>query len=88
MKQGKAAADFILNNLPEPPHSAIILGSGLGEFTTKLQEFIQIPYADIPYYPHSSILGHAGEWIFGYIDEKPIICASGRFQYYDGFSME
>ena len=88
MNQGKAAADFILNKLPEPPHSAVILGSGLGQFTAKLQKPIQIPYADIPHYPRSSILGHAGEWVFGYIDEKPIICASGRFHYYEGFSMD
>ena len=88
MNQGKAVADFILNKLPESPHSAVILGSGLGQFTAKLQKPIQIPYADIPHYPRSSILGHAGEWVFGYIDEKPIICASGRFHYYEGFSME
>ena len=88
MKLGKAAADFILNKLPEPPHSAVILGSGLGEFSTKIQEFIQIPYADIPDYPLSSVLGHAGKWVFGYSDGKPIICASGRFHYYEGFSME
>ena len=46
MNQGQAAADFISNNLPELPHSAVILGSGLGEFTTKLQDPIQIQYAD------------------------------------------
>ena len=43
MNQGKAAADFILNKLPESPHSAVILGSGLGQFTAKLQKPIQIP---------------------------------------------
>ena len=88
MKQNQAVAEFILNKLPEPPRSAVILGSGLGQFTATLQELIQIPYADIPHYPCSSVLGHAGEWVFGYIDEKPIICASGRFHYYEGFSME
>ena len=88
MNQGQAAADFISNNLPELPHSAVILGSGLGEFTTKLQDPIQIQYADIPHYPSSSVSGHMEEWVFGYIDEKPIICASGRFHYYEGFSME
>jgi purine-nucleoside phosphorylase len=88
MKQNQEVADFILNKLPEPPHSAVILGSGLGEFTAKIQEPIQISYTDIPHYPHSSVLGHAGEWVFGYIDKKPIICASGRFHYYEGFSME
>ena len=88
MNQIQKVADFILNKLPEPPHSAVILGSGLGQFTAKLQSPIQIPYSTIPLYPRSSISGHTGEWVFGYIDEKPIICASGRFHYYEGFSFE
>ena len=54
MKQNQGVADFILNKLPEPPHSAVILGSGLGQFTAKLQELIQIPYADIPDYIEAS----------------------------------
>ena len=87
MNKGKVA-DFILGKLPEPPHSAVILGSGLGYFTENLQDTIHIPYANIPSYPCTSTKGHDGEWIFGYIDKKPIICASGRFHYYEGFSME
>ena len=54
MKQNQAVADFILNKLPEPPHSAVGLGSGLGQFTINLQNPIQIPYADIPHYPYPS----------------------------------
>ncbi len=87
MNKGKVA-DFILGKLPEPPHSAVILGSGLGYFTKNLQDTIHIPYANIPSYPCTSTKGHDGEWIFGYIDKKPIICASGRFHYYEGFSKE
>ncbi|SVA88551.1 uncharacterized protein METZ01_LOCUS141405, partial [marine metagenome] len=47
----------------------VILGSGLGQFTANLRDPIQIKYADIPHYPSSSVLGHTGEWVFGYIDE-------------------
>ena len=83
-----AVSEFILNQLPEPPHKAVILGSGLGGFTSKLQDPIQIPYADIIHYPNTSISGHANEWVFGYIDGEPIICAKGRFHYYEGFAME
>ena len=88
MNQDQAVADCILNKLPEPPHSAVILGSGLGQLITNLQYPIHIPYAIIPHHPQPTISGHAGEWIFGYIEGKPIICASGRFHYYEGFSME
>ena len=88
MNQDQITADYILNKLPEPPRSAMILGSGLGRFTTKLQDSIKISYTDIPHYPSSSVSGHVGEWVFGYIDKNPIICASGRFHYYEGFSIE
>ena len=71
MNQDQITADFILNKLPEPPHSAVILGSGLGQFTTKLQDPIYIQYINIPHYPCSSVPGHKGEWVFGYIDGKP-----------------
>ena len=81
-------ADLILNKLPEPPQSAVILGSGLGLFTSLLQEPTRIAYTNIPNYPRSTVAGHAGEWVFGYINEKPIICASGRFHYYEGFSLK
>ena len=84
----QSITSLIMNKLPESPQSAVILGSGLGKFVDNMKETIVIPYKDIPQYPHSTILGHAGEWIFGYINNKPIICASGRFHYYEGYSIE
>ena len=77
-----------MNKFPEPPGSAIILGSGLGKIVDSMKKTISIPYADILNYPHSTVSGHAGKWFFGYINNKPIICASGRFHYYEGFSIE
>lgn len=88
MNQAQIAVDYILDRLPEFPQSCVILGSGLGYFCNKLQCPIKISYAEIPHYPLSSIKGHSGDWIFGYINEKPIICASGRFHYYEGFTEE
>ena len=64
MNQSQTAADFMLNKLPESPHSAVILGSGLGKLTVKLQDTIYIPYSEIPHHPHSSVSGHIGEWVF------------------------
>ena len=84
----QSITSLIMNKLPESPQSAVILGSGLGKFVDSMKETIVIPYKDIPKYPHSTILGHAGEWVFGYINNKPILCSSGRFHYYEGFSME
>ena len=80
--------DHIIGKLPEKPQTAVILGSGLGKFITSIENRISISYVDIPGYPLSTVSGHAGEWVFGYIKSKPLICASGRFHYYEGFSME
>ena len=71
----------ILNKLPEPPQSAVILGSGLGKFVDSMKKTLTIPYSDILGHPRSTVPGHAGEWVFGYINNKPILCASGRFHY-------
>jgi len=84
----KKTLDFIQNKLPKSPQSAVIIGSGLGGFISQLRDTIHIPYADIPNFPESSVSGHVGEWVFGYINEKPIICANGRFHYYEGFSLD
>ena len=78
----------IMNKLPEPPQTAVILGSGLGTFVDCMEEKICIPYTNIPQYPVSTVSGHTGEWVFGYINNKPVICANGRFHYYEGYSME
>ena len=79
---------YIKGQLPEAPQTAVILGSGLGSFVNNMENKLTIPYANIPDYPCSTISGHAGEWVFGYVNNKPIICASGRFHYYEGFSLE
>ena len=68
----------IISKLPELPQSAVILGSGLGKFIDSLDKPIVIPYSEIPDYPHSTVSGHKGEWVFGYIHNKPVICASLR----------
>jgi len=80
--------DFINNKIPEKPHIAIILGSGLGGFIDNLQNSIIIPYSEIPNFPISSVSGHEGAWVFGYIFNIPVICASGRFHIYEGYKIE
>ena len=84
----QAITTYMKGQLPEAPQTAVVLGSGLGKFVTSMENRVAISYADIPGYPRSTVSGHAGEWVFGYIKRKPIICASGRFHYYEGFSMK
>jgi|TARA_B100000809_G_scaffold128420_1_gene126526 purine-nucleoside phosphorylase len=78
----------IRKKIPESPKSAVILGSGLGNFVDSLEKPIFIPYSEISGHPCSTVSGHKGEWVFGYIKNKPIICASGRFHLYEGFKLD
>ena len=52
-----------------------------------MEKRISIPYSSISNFPQTSTTGHAGEWVFGYVNQKPIIVANGRFHYYEGFSL-
>ena len=65
----------------------VILGSGLGNLTSKMKVHHQIPYTDIPNFPVSTVEGHKGSLIFGEMGGKNIVCMNGRFHYYEGYSM-
>jgi purine-nucleoside phosphorylase len=70
------------------PEIAIILGSGLGNFTRILKEECVIPYADIPHFPQSTVKGHGGKLVLGTLYGKRIIAMQGRFHYYEGYTMQ
>ena len=78
---------YLRNQVGLSPELAIILGSGLGAFADLIEEKIVIPYQDIPHFPVSTVEGHAGQWIFGKVDGRPIVVMQGRFHYYEGYSM-
>ena len=68
--------------------TAVILGSGLGEFGDHLENKKIISYNQIPEYPSPSVPGHAGKLVSGYLSGKPILAAKGRFHYYEGYNWE
>ncbi len=68
------------------PQLAIILGSGLGQLADRIQRAANIPYADIPGFPPSTVVGHAGRLVAGTIDGCDVIALSGRFHLYEGHS--
>ncbi len=72
------------NNYP----FGIILGSGLGNLTNEISEHVKIPYSEIPNFPVSTVQGHSGSLIFGELGGKNIVAMSGRFHYYEGYSMQ
>ncbi len=67
---------------------AIILGSGLGAFAEDLEQSVAIPYDDIPGFARSTVEGHQGRLVLGYIDQIPVVAMQGRFHYYEGYSLE
>lgn len=64
--------------------AVVILGSGLGSFTDHILNPISVPYASIPNFPETTVVGHSGELIFGEVSGKVIIAFSGRFHNYEG----
>ena len=70
------------------PDAGIILGTGLGELTTKIEKRIEIDYKDIPNFPVSTVEGHAGKLIFGEFGGKMVVAMKGRFHYYEGYERE
>ncbi len=79
--------DFIMKEIKDFPDLAIILGSGLGELVSSIQNKIFIDYKNIPYFPQSTVKGHSGRLIFGKIENKTVLCMDGRFHYFEGYSM-
>jgi purine-nucleoside phosphorylase len=70
------------------PTVGIILGTGLGDFTEKIDVVAEINYGDIPHFPTSTVQSHKGKLIFGFVAQKPVVCMAGRFHYYEGYSMK
>jgi len=79
---------LLKNGVSESPDAAVILGSGLGGFSSAIRNPKHIPYSSIPGFPETSVQGHSGELIFGTVAEKPIIAFSGRFHHYEGHPFE
>lgn len=67
------------------PKVAIVLGSGLGNYAEEIKVEYELPYGEIEGFPVSTVPGHAGKFIFGYIDEIPVVCMKGRVHYYEGY---
>lgn len=69
------------------PKVALILGSGLGDYAENIRVADTLDYHDIEGFPVSTVPGHAGRFIFGYVGEVPVVCMQGRVHYYEGYEM-
>lgn len=70
------------------PKVALILGSGLGALADEIHVEFSIAYEEIPDFPVSTVDGHNGRFVFGYIGKTPVVIMQGRVHYYEGYTME
>lgn len=67
------------------PKIALVLGSGLGDYADGIKVEAELGYRDIEGFPVSTVPGHEGKYIFGYVDDVPVVCMKGRVHYYEGY---
>lgn len=67
------------------PKVAIVLGSGLGDYAEDVCVECELPYGEIEGFPVSTVPGHAGRFLFGYVGEVPVVCMKGRVHFYEGY---
>lgn len=78
----------IEERIPIQPKVALVLGSGLGDFAEQIEVKGEIFYHEIPDFPVSTVAGHKGRFVFGYVGEVPVVIMQGRVHYYEGYSVE
>src|ERR1700684_1535250 len=82
----ETAAHSILQRTALRPKIALVLGSGLGSFADSLTDATTIPFAEIPAFPRSTALGHAGQLVLGKAGSIPVAAMQGRVHLYEGYS--
>lgn len=70
------------------PRVALILGSGLSSLADVLDNAVVVPYAEVPGFPPSTVVGHRGELALGVLQGQPVVVMRGRFHFYEGYSMQ
>jgi purine-nucleoside phosphorylase len=89
--RAESAAMVIRMQLSQKPHLgvpeiAVVLGTGLGAFAEELKDSVVIPYGDIPNFPRSTAIGHAGRLVIGKIGDLTVAVMQGRVHQYEGYS--
>ena len=88
LENAKKAAGFLKEKVTAIPETAIVLGSGLGDFADSFEKIISIPYSSIPHFPVSTAPDHKGNLVFAKHGEKNALIMQGRLHYYEGYSMD
>jgi len=81
-----SAAQFLLAKTALRPKIGLVLGSGLGAFADELSDAVRGPYAQIPSFPQSTAIGHAGQLVIGKSGDVPVAAMQGRVHLYEGYT--
>ena len=79
--------DSVRKQIDFTPQVALVLGSGLGDYAENIRVEATLDYHDIEGFPVSTVPGHKGQFIFGYVGDVPVVCMQGRVHYYEGYPM-
>ena len=88
LKKIEETANFLKAKMPFMPKVGIVLGTGLGELAKEIKVEKEFSYTDIPNFPVSTVEGHSGKLIIGYLGDVEVFAMQGRFHYYEGYSMQ
>ena len=79
--------DSVKEKVNFQPKLALVLGSGLGDYGNHIKVVQELDYSEIKGFPVSTVTGHAGKFLFGYVGDVPVVCMQGRVHYYEGYPM-
>jgi purine-nucleoside phosphorylase len=85
-ERADSAASFLLSKAVLRPEIGLVLGSGLGAFADEFTGATRVPYAEIPHFPQSTAVGHAGKLVLGKVGDVPVAGMQGRVHLYEGYS--
>ncbi|MFY9530284.1 MAG: purine-nucleoside phosphorylase [Candidatus Acidiferrales bacterium] len=85
--RAEQAAEFILSRTELRPVVGLVLGSGLGAFADDLARAARIPFEEIPHFPRSTAVGHAGKLVIGMSGDVAVAAMQGRVHFYEGYSL-
>jgi purine-nucleoside phosphorylase len=84
--RAESAAQFLRSKTTLRPAIGLVLGSGLGAFADEFTDATRVPYSDIPYFPRSTAVGHAGQLVIGKVGDVAVAGMQGRVHLYEGYS--
>jgi purine-nucleoside phosphorylase len=87
-QQVEAAAAFLRSKVNFPIQVGVVLGSGLSAFADRLEKSVAIDYGNVPNFPQSTVPGHKGRFVAGFLEDASVLCMQGRVHFYEGYTMQ